>query len=408
MTQTLQPMREPPCKVLYVNHSSKIAGAEQCLLRLMRSLDRSRYEPFLVCPDGELVIEAHRRDVPVFHLSFLDYQSNRSTIAGITIPNPFLALWNMVKVTVMGWKIGEIARRESIDIIHANSLLTRLPACIAGKIAGVAVVWHVRDILSSKYWLAVYDFMSARLVARLITVSNACHIQFSNLSNVITVYDGIDSEAFKWDEQAALKVRKSFGWDEQHTVFGIFGRISKTKGHDHFVRAAIIVHERYRMTRWLVVGEAWNPEEQRFLSDLRIQASEAGLEQDLIFTGFRSDVNEVMSACDVVVVPSVIQDSFPNTVLEGMACSRAILAFPVGGIPEAIDDGITGLLVKRMDGEGLAEAEMLLVDDPMLRQRLGREARKRVVACFNMQQTQEGIERVYQEIIDASRHQERY
>jgi len=366
---------------------------------MISNLDRSTYEPFLVCPDGDLAHEAERYNAQVFRVRFLDYQSNRTAILGMSLPNPFLTLWHTVRAAVLARKIGSLVRQESVDIIHANSLLTRLPTYLAGKITGIAVVWHVRDILSSKYWLAVYDFLARHGVSRLITVSNACCVQFSNLSNVSTVYDGVDSEAFRWDPKTASRVRGIFGWDDQNTVFGIFGRISSTKGHDHFVRAAIMVHERYPLTRWLVVGEAWSSEEQLFLAELHRQATQARL--DVIFTGFRRDVSDLMTACDALVVPSIIQDSFPNTVLEGMACSRAVVAFPVGGIPEAIEDGHTGLLVKSMDSKGLAEAEISLIEDPALRERLGREARKRVVAYFNVQNTQAGIQRVYHEIMDS-------
>ncbi len=403
MSSTTKSRIGPPFRILYVNHASKIAGAEQCLLRLISNLDRSLYEPFLVCPDGELANEARGSGVKVFQLEFSDYQSNRTVVFRFAFANPLLALWHGIKTLILACKIGRLATRESIDVIHANSLLTRLPTYLAGRITGISVVWHVRDILSSKYWLSVYDFLAAHGVARLITVSNACRVQFSNLSNVITVYDGIDPEAFKWDGQIALRVRRAFGWDERHTVFGIFGRISSTKGHDHFVKAAIIVHARHPLSRWMVVGEAWSPEEKSFLAELKREVCRAGLDSDLVFTGFRKDVSDLMAACDVVVVPSVIQDSFPNTVLEGMACSRAILAFPVGGIPEAIEDGITGLLVKNMDAEGLAEAEMSLIEDPVLRERLGREARKRVVTLFNFQETQAGIQRVYQDILSTFR-----
>ena len=395
--RTPQPGR--PCGILYVNHASKIAGAEQCLLRMIKNLDRSRYAPFLVCPEGDLAQEARRRDVPVFPLRFTDYQRNRSRVGKFSCPNPFLALWHVLEAAALACRISTLARKESVHIIHANSLLARVPTYLAGRITGAPVVWHVRDILSARLWLAVYDFMARHGVARLITVSNACRVQFSRLSNVATVYDGIDSEAFKWDADAASRVRATFGWDERHTVFGIFGRISSTKGHDHFVEAAVAVHARYPQTQWLVVGEAWSQEEKRFLSRLRRRVSEAGLERSIVFTGFRTDVSALMSACDVVVVPSIIQDSFPNTVLEAMACSRAIVAYAVGGIPEAIEDGISGMLVRQMDANGLAEAETLLIENPALREKLGRNARDRVVTYFGVEKAQKGIERIYEEVL---------
>ncbi|MCX5862162.1 MAG: hypothetical protein NTW27_08600, partial [Deltaproteobacteria bacterium] len=92
-------------RILYVNHASKISGAERCMIRMLDDIDRERFEPFLACPDGDLAREAEFRDTPVFRVEFLDYQRNRSKLIGRSVPNPFLALTHATGATLIGRRL---------------------------------------------------------------------------------------------------------------------------------------------------------------------------------------------------------------------------------------------------------------------------------------------------------------
>jgi glycosyltransferase involved in cell wall biosynthesis len=386
---------KPRTKILYVNHASKISGAERCMLRILVSIDRDRFEPLLICPDGDLANEAEATGTTVFRMPFIDYQSNRSTLRGRSVANPAVALGHAFWLGRAGMRIGKIAGQSGASLIHANTLLARIPAYVAGLFSSTPVIWHIRDILSSRLWLSIYDGVARRGIAGIISVSNACRFQFTDQSRIWTVYDGIPSDSFRRDTEQAEALRASFGWDPKDVVFGIFGRITPWKGHEQFVEAAININTRYPSTRWLVVGEAWSDEEKQFENRLRDMASKSGLSERLIFTGFRKDVSDLMSACDVIVVPSILPDPFPNTVLEGMLCSRVVVAFNTGGIPEAIEDGVSGILVKESTAASLASAMGKLIGGAPLRHEIGLNARNRVVENFSPEKTQRSIENVY-------------
>lgn len=386
-------------RILYVNHASKISGAERCMLRILEDIDRKRFEPMLICPDGDLANEAESRETTVFRAPFIDYQSNRSTINGRSVPNPAAALGHACWLGLTGRRISKLVRQSGVDLIHANTLLARIPAYLGGVFSGTPVIWHVRDILSSRLWLSIYDGIARRGIAGIISVSNACRSQFSDQSRIWTIYDGIPSDVFRRDAERSSVLRTSFGWDTRDAVFGIFGRITAWKGHEQFVEAAINVSRSYSGTRWLIVGEAWGPEDREFETKLKDVASKGGLGEKLIFTGFRNDVSDLMSACDVVVVPSILPDPFPNTVLEAMACSRAVVAFRVGGIPEAIEDGVSGMLVDEKTASALASAMAELIENHSLRLEIGLNARDRVVKNFSPDKTQRSIENVYEVIL---------
>ena len=386
-------------RILYVNHASKISGAERCMLRILENIDRERFEPILVCPDGDLASEAEARGTKVVRLKFVDYQSNRSLILGRSVPNPLVALAHALWLLSSGWRIGRIVRKSGVDLIHANTLLSRIPAYLGGIFSHTPVIWHIRDILNSGPWLALYDIVAKRGVAGIISVSNACRSQFSDQSNIWTAYDGIPTDVFYSQPERAAILRTSFGWSQQDVVFGIFGRITPWKGHERFVEAAIKVNRRFSQTRWLIVGEAWSDEEKKFEAKLKDMSVKAGLGSTLVFTGFRNDISSLMSTCDVVVVPSILPDPFPNTVLEGMSCARAVVAFAVGGIPEAMEDGVTGRLVREKTASSLALAMEEMITNSNFRQEIGLNARKSVTEKFNAKENQRSIEYVYEIIL---------
>ncbi len=392
-------------RILYLNHSGRIAGAERCLIRILDDLDRSRFEPIVVCPEGDLAAAARSRDVPTLTMNFVDYQKNHSRMGAGSVINPFLVLYHCLWLLFMGVQLAGVVRRFNASLVHANTLLSRLPGWLAGRLARVPVIWHVRDILQNQLWVRMYDRIARLGVTRIVTVSNACHDQFSDRSKIVTVYDGISLERFQPDQQTRSAERSKLGWTESELVFGIFGRITPWKGLLDFAEAAAIVHRKYPLTRFLVVGQAWSPEDKEFESNVRAFLVRERLQDCFVFTGFREDVPQLMVACDVVVVPSVAPDPFPNTVLEGMSCSRAVLAFPVGGIPEAIVDGVSGRLVPQMDAAGLAQGMEDLIDNSVLRAEMGTNGRNRVVERFDTLKTQRAIESTYEELLCACRFQ---
>ncbi len=354
----------------------------------------------LACPEGDLAEAARMRRVETITMGFSDYQANHSHVMGRSAVNPVLVTYHGVSLAAAVWKLRTVARGLGVSLIHVNTLLGRLPGCLAGRLAGIPVIWHVRDILSSTLWCRVYDRVAGSMTARVLTVSDACRAQFSEQSRTITVHDGISGEEFHPPEaHAHARLRADFGWKAEHLVVGTFGRITRWKGQRYFLEAAAEVHEDCPDTRWVVVGLPWSADDDKFHVELLDFVGEKGMGESVTITGFRNDIPEMMGACDLVVVPSVQPDPFPNTVLEGMSCGRAVVAVAVGGIPEAIDDGLSGLLVPEIDAAALARAIRTVVQGPELRGMLGEQGRQRVVTTFTPEKTQRAIEKVYEEVL---------
>ena len=166
------------------------------------------------------------------------------------------------------------------------------------------------------------------------------------------IHNGVDTEAMRVEDTS---VRHELGLDDEHQLVGTLAALRPEKDLETFLHAAALVSGHRPLARFLVVGDG---PRRTTLENL---ARELGLEHRVVFMGQRTDVAAVLSAMDVFVLTSYTVECFPMALLEAMACSTAAVCTAVGGIPELVDEGVTGYLVPPKDPEALAErlAELL-------------------------------------------------
>ena len=160
------------------------------------------------------------------------------------------------------------------------------------------------------------------------------------------------------------------------TLVLFVGRLVEHKNLPRLLQAfAQVVKQRPR-TRLLLAGSG------PLHDALAAQIGQLGLQDHALLLGEQSEVPALMEAADLVVLPS-LREGLSNVVLEAMALGRAVLSTPVGGIPQAIDNGRHGVLVEPTDTDALARALLTLIDDPALRERLGRAAQHKVLEQYS-------------------------
>jgi len=150
--------------------------------------------------------------------------------------------------------------------------------------------------------------------------------------------------------------------------------------------------------RFLIVGET-SPPDPAYLVELQRLAAHLGVADRVTFTGRRSDIPEVLGAADVSVMPS-LNEALSNVLLESMAAGAPVVATRVGGTPEALDDGVTGLLVPPGDAGAITAAVARLLDDRALACRLGRTARSVIGERFSVDQMVRSTEDLYTELLE--------
>jgi glycosyltransferase involved in cell wall biosynthesis len=196
---------------------------------------------------------------------------------------------------------------------------------------------------------------------------------------VRTVYNGVDLERFspaptKESYREKLEIR-----DERVKVATYVGQLISEKGLDTLLEAATAICGRREDVLFLIAGDGIMKE--RLIRSTR----ERGLDSKIRYLGQRSDTDDIYRASDVCICPSVWNEAFGLVLAEAMACGVPCVASRVGGIPEVVEDGKSGLLVPPGDPTALASAIEALLDDDQLRISFSRRARQRAIEKFDLQ-----------------------
>jgi glycosyltransferase involved in cell wall biosynthesis len=232
------------------------------------------------------------------------------------------------------------------------------------------------------------------LTDRLIVVSKAIERKIREEGRygapVSLIYNGVDLQRYN-HQQPCCTFREEFGIPEGVPVVGVVARLEAEKGHRTLVDGWPVVLESHPDARLLIVGEG----SER--NSLEAQAASLGISDRVVFTGRREDVPAVTAALDVAVLPSY-REAQGLSVLEAMALSRPVVASNVGGIPEMIEDGVSGLLVPPGDCDALAGAIVRLLSDHPFADMLAKRGHDLVHERFCIELMTSQIETLYDEL----------
>jgi glycosyltransferase involved in cell wall biosynthesis len=212
------------------------------------------------------------------------------------------------------------------------------------------------------------------------------------------IYNGVDLE--RYDHTApCCTLKEEYGMDADAELVGVVGRLELEKGHPTLLEAWPMVLAEVPCAYLVIVGEGSR------LDALHQIARDQGVERHVIFTGRRDDIPEITAALDVAVLPSY-REAQGLTILEAMALARPVVASNVGGIPEMVEDGVTGLLVPPHDPPALAAAIVRLLQDHQLADMIARAGHELVHDRFCIQLMVNAVQALYDEGARAVRPRE--
>jgi glycosyltransferase involved in cell wall biosynthesis len=389
-----------PVRVLYLNPTGQLGGAEYSLLDLAAALDRGRFAPLIAClGEGPLVDAATTRGVEAFSLR-LPSSFARLSLKGRR-SGPLALSASAMSAAPLAWRIRRLA--ATAGIVHTNGTKAHV---LGGLVRGRArLVWHVRD-----FWRAgaVERFMvrlAGRRVDAVIANSAAVARHLAGMGVparlVHAVPNGIDAERFTPDGEAA-PLREEHGWPSDAPVVGIVGMLARWKGQDVVLRAFAGLLRHRPDARCVIAGdEIYVTRGQTgFKSELQQLTRELGIEHAVRFTGYTTDVPALLRALDVVVHASVEPEPFGRVVAEGMACGRPVIATDAGGVPEVTgDSGTSALLVPPGDSGALSNALERLIGDRAEANRLGASGRQRIRSTFPVAAHVEQVQSIYERLL---------
>ncbi len=384
-------------------HSQNGFGADSAIHRdLMRYLDRNRFIVHLACSrgDGSGVPPslAAFQEIPDIHLRATDFapgfrhRSREAVFRGIraaaAFPIDFL-------------RLAAYARRRRIRVVHGTDRpRDAVYAVSLAKLVGAKSVVHVHVAWSNGYsapakWgvrNADAVFSISRFVTETVVATGTPR------ERVHTILNGIDPS--RWDPHLeGGGIRREFGIPPDAPLLASVSRLFAQKGQRELLRALALVRREVPSVWLLIVGaDALEVHGGSFTAELKVLARELGVADRVVFAGGRSDIPQIMAACDVFTLPSH-EEPFGLVFLEAMAMQRPVVAVNNGGAPEVVEHGQSGLLSPAEDIGGLASNIVALLKDRELRVRIGEQGRSRVLARFTAQRMARDAAAAYESIL---------
>jgi len=362
-------------------------------------MDRRRFAPALVLYEEKSVVPSLRRaGVPVHVLPPLpdwlpDGRRNRLGRAVLRAREIFGVVAPRARV------LHRLLRRERPDLVYlANGVPANIDALVAAALCGLPVISHEKGLRR----IGPRERIMSRWIHTSIGMTRQVteHVRARGIRprRQLTIYDGIDCAAFTPGGGAA--VRREFAIPPDAPVVGIVGHLQRWKGQLLVVEAVARVRPRHLTLRCLIVGGVHRLGE-KYAAELRARIAELGLADAVILTGARTDVPACLDAMDVVVHASTRPEPFGRVIIEAMALGRPVVAPREGGPIEIVVDGETGLLFTPRDAGALAAAIETLVADGNRRRAMGRAARERVDAVFDIRHHVRAVEAVFDDVLAA-------
>ncbi|HVO76454.1 MAG TPA: glycosyltransferase [Candidatus Bathyarchaeia archaeon] len=364
-------------KVCIILPKLEIGGAEVHVLSLVKHIDASRFAVSLMClsPGNASMEEEAKRYVESFVT--VDFRLRRCPISFA--------------------KMVRFLRAGRFDVVHCHLPFADVLGRLAGWLAGVPVrltTEHGKFLWKPWYYLALERMLVPITDARICVSRDILEIRRRREGTperkLVYIPNAVDILRFKTPSRARAQVASEFGWNPADAIVIAVGRLEPEKNYELLIRAIDRLRPRFPSIVCLLVGDG------KCRAALAGLVDSLGLAPRVTFAGTRADIPDLLGAADVFVLSS-LKEGLPVSLLEAMAAGRGIVATSVGGIPETIRDGESGILVPSADVEALAGGIGRLLADEGLRARMGRAALEDVERDYDLKTIVKRIESLYEE-----------
>ena len=375
-------------RILYIHGIGGIGGAERDLLAMLRALDRDEWEPHVACPP----------ETPL---------SSSLAKQGTALHPLVLGPWRKWYSPFIRWRdvrnVRALVTQLAPALIHVNDIWW-VPHTIGAVRASPGsrrpVVAHVRQEIEPEK-VKRYGLESADgVIAISKQVEQALIAGGVAQESVRTVYSGLQLPK---DVPAADRttVCRALGLPIDAVLLGTVAHVFPRKGYDVMLRALPRIIQEVAAAHYVIVGTG----EDAYERQLKALAVRLGIEDHVHFVGFQDDVTPYLSALSLYVHPARME-GFGIAVVEALAAGKAVVATRVGGLPEVVDHGSTGLLVPADHPEELTAAILLLLHDDVRRKAMGERGAQVARERFNVTASVSAVQRLYAQVLNAGRERE--
>ncbi len=362
-------------RVMHLLHSLETGGLEKGTATLVNNMKPEMFESSICClagfgPSLKLI---KKEEIKIFDMKTGDSHE------------PFLFL-----------RLAKLFKEQRIDILHAKGWPALFDGVLGARIAGIPVVIYsehgknIDDFYEIKKRRVWTRRLLAPLIDRIVTVSEELkrglvEVTGLNGKRIVCIHNGVEFPDIYVENE---EKRKELGIGQGDILVGTVGRLDPVKNFDIFIRSAKEILDEFPMVKFLLIGDG------PIREDLRLLVSELGLSKNIILSGERNDVAELLKVMDIFVLPSK-SEGLSNTILEAMSAGLPVIATNVGGNPELVIDGTTGVLIQPDDVSVLAAAIIDLLRDDEKRKKMGDAGFVKAKKEFSIEKMVRSYEELY-------------
>jgi L-malate glycosyltransferase len=370
-------------RILNVVPTLMCGGTENQFMTLARQIDPTRFDVEFACLRrwGPFVKEVTDRNIPLAEYPVRTFRSPQALR--------------------QQFRLARHISRNDIHIVHAYNFYGNVFAVPPARLVAPVVIASIRDrapyltAMQKRVQRWACQFADCVLV-NADAVKDWLIGEGYDESKITVIRNGVDLTRFTAAPDAA-RVRHELSLPAAAPLVVVISRLTRMKGLEQLIEATALLRERHPEARVLIVGET-APHDTPYLGELQKLADRHRVADRVIFTGLRSDVPALLAAADVAVMPS-LNEALSNVLLESMAAGAPTVATRVGGTPEALVDGTTGLLVPPGDARAIADAVSRLLTDRVLANHLGQGARQFIRDHFSVDRMVSATENLYLELL---------
>jgi glycosyltransferase involved in cell wall biosynthesis len=363
-------------KILFLDQSGKLGGAELSLTDVAKQYRESCLVGLFA--DGPFRNLLQQQQIPVKVLATQPIRVSKES--------SFIQSIGSIKSLVP--IITDVVRlAREYDLIYANTQKALVVGALASFLSHRPLVYHLRDILSPEHFShtnrRIAVTLANRFASLVIANSKATQAAFVEAGGrreiTEVVYNGFDPQIYQNCESDVSQLKQQLGLEGRFVV-GHFSRLAPWKGQHILIEALAQCPEDVTA---ILVGDALFGE-QDYVQRLHQQVTELGLKKRVQFLGFRSDISQLMTACDLVAHTSTAPEPFGRVIVEAMLCGRPVVAAQAGGAVELVEPGITGFLVPPAEATLLAEIITTCRNQPDHTAALAHQARTTASQRFHL------------------------
>ncbi|MDA2935699.1 glycosyltransferase family 4 protein [Patescibacteria group bacterium AH-259-L05] len=380
-------------KVLMLLDNIGIGGQQNYAILIAEKLDKSRFD----CIVGYAIDGSWRQRIINADLGLLKYAETDQILKRLTsFKVPIIKPWICINPI---YRVIKFIREEKIDIVHTNGIFSYIVGVSAARIAGIPSIrtpgctmqsyerlhYKIFKLLPFTYWVT-------KFIALLKTIKDELVKRGINEDKIRYIPHGIDLNKFNPDISGE-KIRKEFNININTPVIGKIARIVSSMRFDLFLEAATIVLPKIPEAKFMIVGDG--PSKNKLIK----MAQRLNISDSVIFTGFRSDIPEIIAALDISV--ETMDDPVGGmATLESMAEAKSVIATEgkSQGMREFIDNNQTGIIIPPKNPEALAKAIIKLIKDKERAQEMGQRARKKAEKEFDFNDHVKKTQELYLEL----------